>query len=302
MHKTSGDNLDELVGKADVLVEALPYMRAFSGKNIVIKYGGSAMVNDDLKENFARDITLLKHIGIHPVIVHGGGPQIGKTLERMKIKTRFVDGMRVTDKETVDVVEMVLVGLVNKEIVANINHHGAMAIGLSGKDGALVRAEKMVITRPGPAEERPEIIDIGMVGKVVSVRAETIKSLESAGFIPVIAPVGFGDDGETYNINADFVASAITSAIGADKLGLLTDTPGILDRDGKLISSLTKSEADDLIGQGVINGGMIPKVRACLDALDKKVSKTHIIDGRIKHSALLEIFTKEGIGTQIRRG
>ncbi len=281
-------------------MEALPYMRAFAGETIVIKYGGSAMVDDILKDGFARDVTLLKHIGVNPVVVHGGGPQIGKTLDRMNIKSRFIDGLRVTEGETIDVVEMVLVGKVNKEIVANINSHGGMAVGLSGKDGRLIRAEKMFVQKSSAEVDRPEIIDIGMVGKVVEVNTLALRSLESAGFIPVIAPVGFGDNGETFNINADFVASAIAAELNASKLVLLTDTAGVL-RDGELLSTISEPDARVLVEKGVIAGGMVPKVQACFSALDNGVKKAHIIDGRIKHSVLLEIFTDQGVGTEIER-
>ncbi len=296
------DRLNELIAKAAVLHEALPYMRSFAGKTIVVKYGGSAMVEDDLKSSFAHDIALLKQIGINVVVVHGGGPQIGKTLARMNIESTFVQGMRVTDEETINVVEMVLVGKVNKEIVAGINRAGGKAVGLSGKDGELIQAEKMVIETRGPEVNRPEIIDIGMVGKVTHIETAPLSALESAGFIPVIAPVGYGAKGETYNINADFVAGAVAGALKADKLVLMTDISGIMDADKKLISRLTESETHELIDSGVIHGGMLPKVEACFTALRRGVKKSHIIDGRIRHAALLEIFTDEGIGTEIRQG
>lgn len=294
--------LEELVNKAGVLVEALPYMRAFAGRNIVVKYGGAAMVDNGLKAGFARDITLLKHIGINPVVVHGGGPQIGKTLERMNIETQFVHGFRVTDEETINIVEMVLVGKVNKEIVSLINRQGGRAVGLSGKDGGLVLAEKMFVEKKGPEHERPEIIDVGMVGRVTKVDTSILSSLESSGFIPVIAPVGYGESGETFNINADFVGGAVAGALKASKLVLLTDEAGVLDANGNLISRLTESEAKKLIAKGVITGGMLPKLEACFSALDSGVSKAHIIDGRIAHSVLLEIFTDTGIGTEISKG
>ncbi len=293
--------LGELVDKAESLVEALPYMRSFKGKTVVVKYGGSAMVDDELKSEFARDISLLKHIGINPVVAHGGGPQIGDTLKKMGLESRFIDGMRVTDKETINIVEMVLVGKVNKEIVSLINAHGGRAVGLSGKDGGLICAEKLFIEKKDPALNRPEIIDIGMVGKVSSVDVSVLRSLEASGFIPVIAPVGYGANGETYNINADFVAGSIAGALKASKLVLLTDEAGILDSSGNLISTLTEDEAKELIADGVIKGGMLPKVEACFTALDSGVKKTHIIDGRVKHSVLLEIFTDQGIGTEIKR-
>jgi len=301
MNETSQGRIEGLVQRAKVLVEALPYMRAFKGKTIVIKYGGSAMVDEALKSSFARDVVLLKHIGINPLVVHGGGPQIGRTLERMKIESRFVDGVRVTDEETINIVEMVLVGKVNKEIVALVNRHGGRAVGLSGKDGSLLRAEKMLVEKGGPEHERPEIIDVGMVGAVTRVDVAILDLLDSGGFIPVIAPVGYGEGGETFNINADFVAGAVAGAINAEKMVLLTDERGILDADGGLISALSETEAKKLIGGGVITGGMLPKVKACFTALDAGVKKAHIVDGRVLHSALLEIFTDKGVGTEIRR-
>lgn len=292
--------LKTLIGKAATLSEALPYMRALRGRTIVIKYGGAAMVDEALKAGFASDISLFKHIGINPVVVHGGGPQIDKTLNRMNIERRFVQGMRVTDEETLNIVEMVLVGKVNKEIVALVNQHGGRAVGLSGKDGSLLLAEKMFVEKKGPATDRPEIIDIGMVGRVTKVETAVLSALAAADFIPIIAPVGAGEKGETYNINADFVASAVAAALKADKLVLLTDEEGILDADKKLLSTLTGSETKRLIAEGVITGGMLPKVDACFQALDAGVKKTHIIDGRVTHSVLLEIFTDRGIGTEIR--
>lgn len=294
--------LEQLVGKADALVEALPYMRAFKGKTIVIKYGGSAMIHEELKNEFAKDVALLKHIGINPVVVHGGGPQIGQTLKQMNIETSFVQGLRVTDSATIDVVEMVLAGKVNKDIVGLLNNHGGKAVGLSGKDGNLIQAEKLMVERVGPAVERPEIIDIGMVGKVTRVDVSVLNTLDNGGFIPVIAPVGAGKNGETYNINADFVAGAVAGALNAAKLLLLTDEIGILDSNKKLIESLTEKEAEELIRDGVIAGGMLPKTKACFSALGAGVKKAHIVDGRAKHSVLLEIFTDKGIGTEILAG
>lgn len=293
--------LEKLVAKAATLQEALPYIRAFKGKTFVIKYGGSAMVEESLKNSFARDMVLLKHIGINPVVVHGGGPQIGQTLKKMNIKSTFINGLRVTDEETLDVVEMVLVGKVNKEIVALINRNGGSAIGLSGKDGDLIHGEKMFAEKSGPELERPEIIDIGMVGKVTAINSAVLEHVSKGGFIPVIAPVGHGKGGETYNINADFVASAIAGAIRAEKLMLLTDEAGILDGEGKLISTVTENSAKDLIEKGVIRGGMTPKVTACFQALEAGVAKAHIIDGRVTHSTLLEIFTDIGVGTEIKQ-
>ncbi len=292
-------DLKELVQKADILLEALPYLREFAGKTIVIKYGGAAMVQDELKASFARDIVLMKFIGIDPVIVHGGGPQINKTLERMGVQSRFVEGHRVTDEETVNVVEMVLVGKVNKEIVALINGAGGRAVGLSGKDGRLIEAEKKLITKPGAAENRPEIIDIGLVGKVTKVNTEVLETLDRGNFIPVIAPVGAGVNGETYNINADTVAGEVAAALKAEKLVLLTDTNGVWDADKKLIPSMNEKKIRELIASGVIAGGMLPKVDCCLKAIAGGVKKTHIIDGRVVHSVLLEIFTSQGVGTQI---
>ncbi len=292
-------DLKELVQKADILLEALPYLREFAGKTIVIKYGGAAMVQDELKASFARDIVLMKFIGIDPVIVHGGGPQINKTLERMGVKSRFVEGHRVTDEETVNVVEMVLVGKVNKEIVALINSAGGRAVGLSGKDGRLIEAEKKLISVPTAAESRPEIIDIGLVGKVTKINTDILETLDRGNFIPVIAPVGAGANGETYNINADTVAGEVAAALKAEKLMLLTDTNGVWDADKKLIPSMNEQKIRELIASGVIAGGMLPKVDCCLKALAGGVKKTHIIDGRVTHSVLLEIFTSQGVGTQI---
>ncbi|MBI5747907.1 MAG: acetylglutamate kinase [Nitrospinae bacterium] len=291
--------MDKLVKKADVLLEALPYIKNLFKKTIVIKYGGSAMVAEELKKGFALDVILLKYIGINPVIVHGGGPQIGKTLEKMGKKSHFVEGLRVTDEETIDVVEMVLVGKVNKEIVSLINRHGGKAVGLSGKDGGLIKAKKYKVVKSSPEANKTEIIDIGMVGEVESINAGVLNTLDEGGFIPVIAPVGAGENGETYNINADFVAGEIAGSLKAEKLVLLTDEEGVKGKDGSLLSTLNKKEIDYLIKKGVIRGGMLPKVKCCLDALESGVKKTHIIDGRVKHAILLEIFTDEGVGTQI---
>ncbi len=289
------------INVADILIEALPYIRRFYRKTIVIKYGGHAMVDKALKNDFARDITLLKFIGMNPVVVHGGGPQIGSVLERMGIASHFVDGMRVTDEPTMNVVEMVLVGNVNKEIVAQICQQGGKAVGLSGKDGGLILAKKMHLVRPPGIEDKPpEIIDIGMVGEVVGVDAEIIRTLEGGGFIPVIAPVGVGDSGETYNINADWVAGKIAVALKAMKLILLTDVAGVKDRDGSLISSITAEAAETLCNQGTISGGMVPKIKCALEAVKEGVEKAHIIDGRNPHAVLLELFTDKGIGTEVR--
>ncbi len=289
--------------RARTLIEALPYLQRFADQTIVIKYGGNAMVEEALKAGFARDVTLLKQVGIHPVVVHGGGPQIGQMLARVGKQAEFIDGMRVTDRETMDVVEMVLAGLVNKEIVANINKAGGKAVGLSGKDGGLICARKLKIRRTAPELDVPEIIDLGHVGKVHRINTGVLELLEKDRFIPVIAPVGYHkDEGQSYNINADLVAGAIASALGAAKLILLTDVPGVLDAGGRLRSQLTHAEASAWIEQGVISGGMIPKVRTCLDAVEGGVQQAHIIDGRVPHALLLEIFTDEGIGTVFTRG
>ncbi|MEE9402263.1 MAG: acetylglutamate kinase [Desulfobacteria bacterium] len=285
---------------ADILIEALPYIRRFYGKTIVIKYGGNAMVEEHLKEGFARDITLLKFVGLHPVVVHGGGPQIGSVLEKMGIDSEFVDGMRVTDEPTMDVVEMVLVGKVNKEIVAQISQQGGKAVGLSGKDGRLILSKKLHLVRPQAEDKPPEIIDIGMVGEVVAVNPAVIQTLEDGGFIPVIAPVGVGESGETYNINADWVASKVAVALNAMKLILLTDVEGVLDKNGSLISSMKVGAAQEMLGKGTISGGMIPKIQCALEAIQHGVGRVHIIDGRKRHAVLLELFTDKGIGTEIR--
>jgi acetylglutamate kinase len=289
------------IDKANVLVEALPYIRRFYGKTVVIKYGGSAMEEDRLKRNFALDVVLLKYIGIHPVVVHGGGPQIGQLLTRMGKKSQFVEGMRVTDKETMDVVEMVLVGKVNQEIVSLINQQGGKAVGLSGKDGRLITAKKLKLTKSRGKGKPPEVIDIGMVGEVKTINPGVIDSLQRENFIPVIAPIGVGEAGETYNINADLVAGKVASALKAEKLILLTDVVGVLNEKKQLIPTLDAKQAKRMITQKVISSGMIPKVNCCLEALEEGVRKAHIIDGRVEHAVLLEIFTDVGIGTQISR-
>jgi len=293
--------MDKPYEKAGVLIEALPYIRSFSGKTVVIKYGGAAMVEESLKDSFAQDIVLLNFIGIRPVIVHGGGPRVSTTMERMGKKPTFIHGQRFTDEETMDIVEMVLGGLVNKEIVSLINRHGGRAIGLSGKDGGLLKARKKGVQRSSKASGTgaPEIIDLGLVGEVEHVEPDVLDALEEANFIPVIAPVAVGPGGETLNINADYVASAVAAAVGAEKLMLLTDSPGILDKQARLLTSLTRKRIQSLIRNGTISGGMIPKVDASLKALDAGVSKVHIVDGRVPHCLLLEVFTKEGIGTEI---
>jgi acetylglutamate kinase len=284
---------------ADILVEALPYIQQFSTKTIVIKYGGHAMVDDKLKRDFANDITLLKYIGINPVVVHGGGPQISKVLSAMGITSTFIRGMRYTDDATMDVVEMVLGGKVNKDIVARINQEGGRAVGLTGKDGSLILAEKMKIYVQDDQEKPPEIIDPGMVGDVVSVNPEIIHTLTAKGFIPIIAPVGVGKNGETYNINADVVASRIAASLSAERLILLTDVDGVLDADNALVSSINDQRIGQMIGNKEIKGGMIPKVECALTALKRGVKKTHIINGKIPHAVLLELFTDSGIGTQV---
>ena len=291
--------MDNPIDKAKILVEALPYIRRFYNKTIVIKYGGSTMEEESLKKNFALDVVLLKYIGINPVVVHGGGPQIGEMLTRLGKKSEFVEGMRVTDGETMDVVEMVLVGKVNKEIVAMINQQGGKAVGLSGKDGRLILAKKLKLMRSTDESKSPEIVDIGMVGEVKAIHPGVIESLEKENFIPVIAPIGVGEEGETYNINADLVAGKIAAALKAEKFILLTDVKGVLDEKKQLIPTLDVKQAKDLISKRVISSGMIPKVNCCLDALNEGVNKTHIIDGTVEHAVLLEIFTDVGIGTQI---
>ena len=287
------------VEKAKILIESLPYLKTFAGKTVVIKYGGHAMVDEELKKSFALDIILLKYIGINPVVVHGGGPQINQFLKKMNIQSSYVQGMRVTDGETMDVVEMVLVGKVNKEIVGLINHHGGKAVGLSGRDGDLVKARKMRIVKSQLADAPPEIIDLGRVGEVTEVNPEILETLDAKAFIPVISPVGVGEDGQSYNINADLVAGAIAARLKAEKLLLLTDVEGVLGDDKALIPSMTCEEAKRLIEAGVIAGGMIPKVRCCMDAVLAGVRKASIIDGRLEHSILLEIFTREGIGSEV---
>lgn len=288
-----------MIEKANVLIEALPYIKNFYGKTFVIKYGGAAMVEEELKNAFAQDIVLLSFIGIKPVIVHGGGPKINKIMEKMGKKPTFIQGERFTDKETVDIVEMVLGGLINKQIVSLINSNGGRAIGLSGKDGSLIKAKKKVIRKLSDETGTPEIIDLGLVGEVEKVNPKILFSVEKDGFIPVIAPISSGNKDETLNINADYVAGAIASALKAEKLILLTDTQGILDKDKKLIPTLNNAKIKSLISKGTISGGMLPKVHACQNALNGKVKKTHVIDGRIPHALLLEIFTNTGIGTEI---
>ena len=288
-----------LIERAHILLESLPYIRAFYGKTVVVKYGGHAMVDEDLKDFFAKDVVLMKYIGMHPVVIHGGGPQIGRTMKRMGKTSRFVDGLRVTDDETMDIVEMVLGGKVNKEIVALINKHGGRAVGLTGKDGGLITARKMMVSRESPAGQAPEIIDLGHVGEVVGVDPNVIGILKEGDFIPVIAPVGVDDKGVAYNINADHVAGRVAAALKAERVVFMTDVEGIRDKEGKLISTLPVYRVEELIEDGTITGGMIPKVQASVQALAEGVGKAHIVDGRIPHAILLELFTDEGIGTEI---
>jgi len=302
---------------ARVLTEALPYIQRFTGKTIVIKYGGNAMVDEQLKNGFARDVVLMKLVGMNPVVVHGGGPQIGRLLERIGKETEFIDGMRVTDRETMDVVEMVLGGLVNKEIVNLINRHHGSAVGLTGKDGDLIRARKLTLgrtvgsntQRPPDTDpelmlqmEAPEIIDLGHVGEVQSIDTSVVDMLVRGNFIPVIAPIGVGEDGRSYNINADLVAGKLSEALQAEKLILLTNTAGLLDKQGRLLTGLDARQVQGLIQDGTIHGGMLPKIHCALEAVQSGVRTAHIIDGRVEHAVLLEIFTNEGVGTLIRAG
>jgi acetylglutamate kinase len=297
--KQTSLEIDSASQIAHVLIEALPYIKRFKGKTLVVKYGGNAMIDERLKNSFARDIVLLKLVGINPVVVHGGGPQIGKLLERLGKTSQFVQGMRVTDEETMDVVEMVLGGLVNNEIVNLINQNGGSAVGLTGKDGDLIRAEKILLQQTSPVTQLPESVDLGLVGKVKSIDPNIINVLVESDFIPVIAPIGVGDDGLSYNINADLVAGKVSEVLRAEKLILLTNTAGILDRDGELLTGLSLSEVDSLIEDGTISGGMIPKVHCATDALRAGVKSAHIIDGRVDHAVLLELLTDQGIGTQL---
>ncbi|RDH82073.1 MAG: acetylglutamate kinase [endosymbiont of Escarpia spicata] len=286
---------------AHVLTAALPYIQRFTGKTVVIKYGGNAMVDEELKNSFARDIVLMKLVGINPVVVHGGGPQIGNLLQRLGKDSEFVQGMRVTDSETMDVVEMVLGGLVNKDIVNLINRAGGSAVGLTGKDGDLIHARKMKITANSPDLEATEIIDIGHVGEVESIDVSIVDMLVHGNFIPVIAPIGVGKDGRSYNINADLVAGKMAEILQAEKLILLTNITGLLDKDGGLLTGLNAERVDELIADGTIHGGMLPKIGCALEAVKTGVNSAHIIDGRVAHAVLLELFTDEGVGTLIRR-
>jgi acetylglutamate kinase len=286
---------------AHVLIEALPYIQRFRGKTMVIKYGGNAMVERSLKHSFARDVVLMKLVGINPVIVHGGGPQIGDLLERLGKASEFVQGMRVTDSETMDVVEMVLGGLVNKDIVNLLNRHGGAAVGLTGKDGDLIRARKLLLRRDAPELKAPEIIDLGHVGEVESIDVGVVNMLVRGDFIPVIAPIGVGEDGFSYNINADLVAGKVAEVMEAEKLLLLTNTPGLLDASGKLIAEVDVGSIGELLRTGIITGGMLPKIQCAIESVQSGVRSAHIIDGRVEHALMLDLFTDEGIGTLIRR-
>ncbi len=299
MSDSAPDDTEARLEKARTLSEALPYMRRFAGQTFVIKYGGHAMGDEALAERFARDVVLIKQVGINPVVVHGGGPQIGAMLEKLKIESAFIEGLRVTDKATVEVVEMVLSGSINKQIVTAINRAGGRAVGISGKDGSMVLARKVRRTTRDPDSNIEKVIDLGFVGEPYEVRPELLRTFEQSEVIPVIAPIGVGADGETYNINADTMAGAIAGAVGASKLIMLTDVAGVLDSDKALIPSLTREQTLQLRDAGIIGGGMIPKLETCLYALDAGVRAAHILDGRIPHVLLLEIFTKHGVGTKI---
>ncbi len=292
-------NQDQALNIARVLSEALPYIQRFTGKTIVIKFGGNAMETEELTNSFARDIVMMKLVGINPVVVHGGGPQIAELLKKIGKQSEFVEGMRVTDAETMDVVEMVLGGLVNKDIVSLINNNGGKAVGLTGKDGQMIRAKKLQINRNSPGMDEPEIIDIGHVGEVASVNTGVINMLVNSDFIPVIAPIGVGDDGASYNINADLVAGKVAEALNAEKLMLLTNIAGLLDKQGDVLTGLSPKEVDELIANGTIYGGMLPKINCALSAVKAGVTSSHIIDGRVPHAVLLEIFTDVGVGTLI---
>ena len=284
---------------AQVLTEALPYIQRFTGKTIVVKFGGNAMVDPLLHESFARDVVLMKLVGMNPIVVHGGGPQIGSLLEKLNIHTEFVDGMRVTDAQTMDVVEMVLGGSVNKEIVSSINRNGGKAIGVTGKDGQLIRAHKLKVSRYSPELDATEIIDIGHVGEVDQIDTEVLDVILGSNFIPVIAPIGVGEDGSTYNINADLVAGKLAQVLQAEKLMLLTNVAGLLDKEGQILTGMSTGQVDALIADGTISGGMLPKIGCALDAVKSGVTSAHIIDGRVPHAVLLETFTDEGMGTLI---
>ncbi len=292
---------DQALNIAKVLSEALPYIQRFTNRTIVIKYGGNAMTDEELKNSFARDVVMMKLVGINPVIVHGGGPQIGELLKKIGKESEFVDGMRVTDSETMDVVQMVLGGLVNKDIVNLINQNGGQAVGLTGKDGQLIRAKKLQVTRSSPEMTAPEIIDIGHVGEVESMNTQIVDMLVHGDFIPVIAPIGVGEDGASYNINADLVAGKVAEVLKAEKLMLLTNIAGLQDKSGNVLTGLSVAQVDDLIKDGTIYGGMLPKINCALDAVRGGVTSAHIIDGRVPHAVMLEIFTDQGVGTLITR-
>ncbi|WP_321326892.1 acetylglutamate kinase [Thiomicrorhabdus sp.] len=292
-------NKEQAHNIASVLAESLPYIQRFAGKTIVVKYGGNAMTEEALKNGFARDIVLMKLVGMNPVVVHGGGPQIGNLLERIGKQSEFIQGMRVTDTETMDIVEMVLGGSVNKEIVNLIHQHGGNAVGLTGKDGDLIRARKLEMTAFNKDLDAPEIIDLGHVGEVSRINTKVLDMLIKDDFIPIIAPVGVGDDGRSYNINADLVAGKVAEALQAEKLMLLTNTAGLLDKQGQLLTGLNADKVDALIKDGTIYGGMLPKIQCALDAVQSGVKSSHIIDGRVPHAVMLEVFTDEGVGTLI---
>ncbi|MGB1090963.1 MAG: acetylglutamate kinase [Oceanobacter sp.] len=292
-------NGEEAITTVRVLSQALPYLQRFVGKTIVVKYGGNAMIDEELKNSFARDMVMLKLVGINPVVVHGGGPQIGDLLDKLKIESHFVNGMRVTTSETMDVVEMVLGGLVNKEIVNLINQNGGNAIGMTGKDGQLLHARKLHVTQKSPELEKDEIIDIGHVGEVASINTKVLDMFIDSDFIPVIAPIGVGENGVSYNINADLVAGKVAEVLKAEKLILLTNIAGLMDKEGNVLTGLSTRQVDDLIADGTIYGGMLPKIQCALDAVHAGVTSSHIIDGRVAHSTLLELFTDEGVGTLI---
>ena len=299
-NKPTSTNTEHAIEVVKILSEALPYIQRFSGKTIVIKYGGNAMTDEALKASFARDMVLMKEVGINPVVVHGGGPQIGDLLDKLKIESRFVNGMRVTDEATMDVVEMVLGGLVNKEIVSLINQSGGRAVGLTGKDGGLIQAKKLKVTHKTPEMTVPEIIDIGHVGEVDSVQTDVVDMLVQRDFIPVIAPIGVDKEGRSYNINADVVAGEIAATLGAERLLLLTNTSGVLDKQGELLTGLTKEDVKNLTLDGTIQGGMLPKIQCALDAVNAGTESSCIIDGRVSHAVLLELLTDEGVGTLIK--
>jgi acetylglutamate kinase len=292
---------DAAMNVAQVLTEALPYIQRFTGRTVVVKFGGNAMVDPALHASFARDIVLMKLVGMNPVVVHGGGPQIGELLKKLNIESEFINGMRVTDAQTMDVVEMVLGGSVNKEIVASINRNGGKAIGVTGKDGQLIRARRLTVTRHSPELNAPEIIDIGQVGEVRQIDREILDVILDSNFIPVIAPIGVDEEGNTYNINADLVAGKIAQVMQAEKLMLLTNVAGLLDANGEVLTGLSTARVDELIADGTVHGGMLPKIGCALDAVKSGVASAHIVDGRVPHAVLLEIFTDEGMGTKITR-